>query len=134
MAQIWPTEQNPNSVHRYFGTLTWRFLRSPNGVRTRASTLRGWCPRPLDDGAKQTQFSRPPARPGPPSPRTCTPGERSTSDAWDGFYAETVINGLKRYRGRGAAGRWPSCWPRVEGPVLAGPVLATGRGQGQDPT
>ena len=25
-------------------------LRSPNGVRTRVSTLRGWCPRPLDDG------------------------------------------------------------------------------------
>ncbi len=24
--------------------------RSPNGVRTRVSTLRGWCPRPLDDG------------------------------------------------------------------------------------
>jgi hypothetical protein len=23
---------------------------SPNGIRTRASTLRGWCPRPLDDG------------------------------------------------------------------------------------
>ncbi len=26
--------------------------RSPNGIRTRAATLRGWCPRPLDDGAK----------------------------------------------------------------------------------
>ncbi len=25
---------------------------SPNGIRTRAATLRGWCPRPLDDGAK----------------------------------------------------------------------------------
>ena len=27
-------------------------LRSstPNGIRTRAATLRGWCPRPLDDG------------------------------------------------------------------------------------
>jgi hypothetical protein len=25
-------------------------LGSPNGVRTRVSTLRGWCPRPLDDG------------------------------------------------------------------------------------
>ena len=23
---------------------------SPNGIRTRVSTLRGWCPRPLDDG------------------------------------------------------------------------------------
>ena len=26
-------------------------VSSPNGVRTRVSTLRGWCPRPLDDGA-----------------------------------------------------------------------------------
>jgi DNA polymerase-4 len=25
---------------------------SPNGIRTRAATLRGWCPRPLDDGAR----------------------------------------------------------------------------------
>src|SRR5262249_53737641 len=24
---------------------------SPNGIRTRVATLRGWCPRPLDDGA-----------------------------------------------------------------------------------
>ncbi len=27
-------------------------IGSPNGIRTRAATLRGWCPRPLDDGAK----------------------------------------------------------------------------------
>src|SRR5262245_32662249 len=32
---------------------------SPNGVRTRVSTLRGWCPRPLDDG---TEEERIPAR------------------------------------------------------------------------
>jgi hypothetical protein len=31
--------------------LTCSFTGSPNGVRTRVSTLRGWCPRPLDDGA-----------------------------------------------------------------------------------
>ena len=29
------------------------FVGSPNGIRTRAATLRGWCPRPLDDGAVQ---------------------------------------------------------------------------------
>ena len=29
-----------------FGTGT------PNGIRTRAATLRGWCPRPLDDGGR----------------------------------------------------------------------------------
>src|SRR6187402_53731 len=27
-------------------------LRSPYGIRTRAATLRGWCPRPLDERAK----------------------------------------------------------------------------------
>ena len=26
---------------------------SPNGIRTRVATLRGWCPRPLDDGAER---------------------------------------------------------------------------------
>jgi hypothetical protein len=30
---------------------TWTFNGSPNGIRIRVSTLRGWCPRPLDDGA-----------------------------------------------------------------------------------
>jgi hypothetical protein len=25
-------------------------LGTPNGIRTRAATLKGWCPRPLDDG------------------------------------------------------------------------------------
>ena len=27
-------------------------LGSPYGIRTRAATLRGWCPRPLDERAK----------------------------------------------------------------------------------
>jgi hypothetical protein len=25
---------------------------TPNGIRTRAATLKGWCPRPLDDGGQ----------------------------------------------------------------------------------
>jgi hypothetical protein len=33
-------------------SLTWDFDGSPNGIRTRVSTLRGWCPWPLDDGAR----------------------------------------------------------------------------------
>ena len=34
-----------------FRLLTRGFVWStPNGIRTRAATLRGWCPRPLDDG------------------------------------------------------------------------------------
>ena len=43
-----------------FRHLTCPFTCSPNGIRTRVFTLRGWCPRPLDDGAKHGQF-----RPGP---------------------------------------------------------------------
>ena len=31
---------------------TCTFPGSPNGIRTRAATLRGWCPWPLDDGAQ----------------------------------------------------------------------------------
>jgi len=34
------------------GLLSCSCASSPNGVRTRVSTLRGWCPSPLDDGAK----------------------------------------------------------------------------------
>ena len=26
------------------------YVGTPNGIRTRAATLKGWCPRPLDDG------------------------------------------------------------------------------------
>ncbi len=29
---------------------SYDLFSSPNGIRTRVSTLRGWCPRPLDDG------------------------------------------------------------------------------------
>ena len=40
-----------NDPESHFDALTGRFVRStPNGIRTRAATLRGWCPRPLDDG------------------------------------------------------------------------------------
>ena len=31
-------------------------LCTPNGIRTRAATLKGWCPRPLDDGGKDFEF------------------------------------------------------------------------------
>ena len=43
--------------------LFWWLAGSPNGVRTRVSTLRGWCPRPLDDGAEREQSSRKARRP-----------------------------------------------------------------------
>ena len=32
----------------------WLFMCTPNGIRTRAATLKGWCPRPLDDGGPST--------------------------------------------------------------------------------
>jgi hypothetical protein len=52
---------------------------SPNGIRTRAATLRGWCPRPLDDGASSggSIYQRPERRPTAgqgalrPAPRSC---------------------------------------------------------------
>jgi hypothetical protein len=64
--------------------LTWTFPRSPNGIRTRVSTLRGWCPWPLDDGAvartpatgtPRTQPTRLPASP----PRRATPRDEAAS-------------------------------------------------------
>ena len=33
---------------------------SPYGIRTRAATLRGWCPRPLDERAKLRRPTLPP--------------------------------------------------------------------------
>ena len=46
----------PRRHPRYFANGTQPILlspqSSPNGVRTRVSTLRGWCPRPLDDGTR----------------------------------------------------------------------------------
>ena len=33
--------------------VTWVYVAgTPNGIRTRVATLRGWCPRPLDDGGR----------------------------------------------------------------------------------
>ena len=43
----------PWSYADYPKSRSGRARSSPNGVRTRVSTLRGWCPRPLDDGAEQ---------------------------------------------------------------------------------
>jgi hypothetical protein len=51
------TMVRPCRVTRWFGILLHLrpkrgAMSSPNGIRTRVSTLRGWCPRPLDDGAR----------------------------------------------------------------------------------
>jgi hypothetical protein len=46
------------------GPVTWADVAgTPNGIRTRVATLRGWCPRPLDDGGVQggrDSIARPP--------------------------------------------------------------------------
>ena len=34
----------------FVGLADMYYFRTPNGIRTRAATLKGWCPRPLDDG------------------------------------------------------------------------------------
>lgn len=48
---------------------------SPNGIRTRVATLRGWCPRPLDDGAGRWS---PRHRGG----RRCSGGRTRTLNNW----------------------------------------------------
>ena len=45
--------RDPRSVAAVYGPLNWSLRCSPNGIRTRVATLRGWCPRPLDDGAER---------------------------------------------------------------------------------
>ncbi len=46
---------------------------SPNGIRTRVATLRGWCPRPLDDGAERRL---------PEGIRRCSGGRTRTLNNW----------------------------------------------------
>ena len=44
----WSLADTPKPLQRQgFGVI---FQSTPNGIRTRAATLKGWCPRPLDDG------------------------------------------------------------------------------------
>jgi hypothetical protein len=50
-ASLATTGEKPEEALRRV-PLTWYFLGSPYGIRTRAATLRGWCPRPLDERAK----------------------------------------------------------------------------------
>jgi hypothetical protein len=49
------------------------FYRSPNGIRTRVATLRGWCPRPLDDGTMRRT---------PEGARRCSGGRTRTLNNW----------------------------------------------------
>ncbi len=41
---------------------------TPNGIRTRVATLRGWCPRPLDDGGLKADRQDTPATQAGPTP------------------------------------------------------------------
>jgi hypothetical protein len=61
---------------------------SPNGIRTRVSTLRGWCPRPLDDGTA-----------GPRRAGLVEAGKECSSAGW-GSGAGARASGLGR-RGSG---------------------------------
>ena len=46
--QCWSLTVTPKPLRiKGFGV---DFQSTPNGIRTRAATLKGWCPRPLDDG------------------------------------------------------------------------------------
>ncbi len=44
---------------------------TPNGIRTRAATLKGWCPRPLDDGGRKPHLVESVQKPS--STRRCIP-------------------------------------------------------------
>ena len=73
----WTTRWTGESSRSGQGTetaLICFFASSPNGVRTRVSTLRGWCPRPLDDGAGFTA----------PSDASGTGGSRTRFERWHG--------------------------------------------------
>ncbi len=45
-------------------------VSTPNGIRTRAATLKGWCPRPLDDGGRGLVALRADAKLSPPVNRS----------------------------------------------------------------
>jgi hypothetical protein len=54
--------RNPWSAGPFEALTRGFLLGTPNGIRTRAATLRGWCPRPLDDGGLLACQLRPDGR------------------------------------------------------------------------
>ncbi len=58
---------------------------TPNGIRTRAATLKGWCPRPLDDGGRTLVqlVGLPGFEPGTSSSRTKRATKLRYSPLWD---------------------------------------------------
>ena len=57
-----------------------KLISTPNGIRTRAATLKGWCPRPLDDGGRASSTLRAQAKLAP-WPSASTGGIRLQSAA-----------------------------------------------------
>ena len=54
--QCWSLTVTPKPLRiKGFGV---DFQSTPNGIRTRAATLKGWCPRPLDDGGLHFSTTR----------------------------------------------------------------------------
>src|ERR1700679_3520302 len=89
---------------QYLHFLNWSFICSPNGIRTRVATLRGWCPWPLDDGAER-RF--------PEGIRRCSGGRTRTLNNWtrtsrvaDYTPPEWVDDQVSRARRGSSAPRW----------------------------
>ena len=90
---------------------------SPNGIRTRAATLRGWCPRPLDDGASSGAINLPAAREATNRRPSAGPVRAAAGAA------------LVRFAGRKARGR--GLEPLKAGPEPAVlPITPPPKGQG----
>ncbi len=89
---------------------------TPNGIRTRAATLRGWCPRPLDDGGEI--FSCAGEKPSRVSSggRTRTPNDWTrTSCVTDYTTPERVDGQTSRTPARHGKPVWPQCLASVPG-------------------
>src|SRR4051794_27893503 len=87
---------------------------SPNGIRTRVATLRGWCPRPLDDGAAKPATLAHLRRPGDRCARPTQPTR--------------LLDRLARMAA-GKRERKAGCHPAIDGEHLAAHVIGQRRGK-----
>ena len=72
---------------------------TPNGIRTRAATLRGWCPRPLDDGGEIFSCA------GEKPSRVSSGGRTRTPNDWTRTSCVTDYTTPERVDGQTSRGR-----------------------------
>src|SRR5579871_4411588 len=85
---------------------------SPNGIRSRVATLRGWCPRPLDDGAGRQLPHAKQAAHGPPP---CSGGRTRTLNNWTRTSRVADYTTPEGWTFRLAEGLQPTLRPRHQG-------------------